>query len=280
MSLKVCVLASGSRGNSTLIATPTTRILIDAGLSGRETARRLNLLGMVPEELNAILIGHEHSDHIQGLPVLSGRHGIPVYLNRDTAQATEEKLTRARTVRIFTNGYSWEIGDLTILPFSVFHDAQDPVGFVIRQEKISVLVATDLGIPTRLVKERLKGNRIVILESNHDPEMLMNGNRPWRLKQRINSRQGHLSNQAAAELLAEETCDALTDIFLAHISQDCNHPDNALRVVREHLEKKGRGHIRVRLTYQDRISEVVEISDDPLPDPNANATAEQLVLNF
>ena len=278
MSLKVCVLASGSKGNCTLISTPTTRILIDAGLSGRETARRLSLLDILPEELNAILIGHEHSDHVQGLPVLAGRYGIPVYINRDTARATEKKLTRARTVKIFSNGHSWEIGDLTILPFSVFHDAQDPVGFIIRQGEISVLVATDLGVPTRLVKERLKGNRIVILEANHDPDMLMNGDRPWRLKQRINSRQGHLSNQAAAELLAEETCDALTDIFLAHLSLDCNHPDKALQVVRDHLEKKGRGDIRVRLTYQDRISEVVEITDEPLLD--SNVVAEQRTLNF
>jgi phosphoribosyl 1,2-cyclic phosphodiesterase len=278
MSLKVCVLASGSKGNCTLITTPTTRILIDAGLSGRETARRLSLLDILPEELNAILIGHEHSDHIQGLPVLAGRYGIPVYINRDTARATEKKLTRARTVKIFSNGHSWEIGDLTILPFSVFHDAQDPVGFIIRQGEISVLVATDLGVPTRLVKERLKGNRIVILEANHDPDMLMNGDRPWRLKQRINSRQGHLSNQAAAELLAEETGDTLTDIFLAHLSLDCNHPDKALQVVREHLEKKGRGHIRVRLTYQDRISEVVEVNDEPIPESNAGAV--QTLLNF
>jgi len=278
MSLKVCVLASGSRGNCTFIATPTTRILVDAGLSGRETARRLSLLKILPEELDAILIGHEHSDHIQGLPVLAGRYAIPVYINRDTARATGEKLARARTVKIFTNGHSWEIGDLTILPFSVFHDAQDPVGFIIRQGEISVLVATDLGVPTRLVRERLKGNRVVILEANHDPDMLMNGDRPWRLKQRINSRQGHLSNQTAAELLAEETGQDLTDIFLAHLSQDCNHPDKALQVVREHLERKGRGHVRVRLTFQDRISEVVEIDDEPLPD--YNAVAVQTVLNF
>jgi len=278
MALKVCVLASGSRGNCTLIATPTTRILVDAGLSGRETARRLSLLEMLPEELDAILIGHEHSDHIQGLPVLAGRYAIPVYINRETARATGEKLARARTVKIFINGHSWEIGDLTILPFSVFHDAQDPVGFIIRQGEISVLVATDLGVPTRLVRERLKGNRVVILEANHDPDMLMNGDRPWRLKQRINSRQGHLSNQTAAELLAEETGRDLTDIFLAHLSQDCNHPDKALQVVKEHLERKGRGHVRVRLTFQDRISEVVEVSDITIPDSNAGA--EQRTLNF
>lgn len=276
--MKICVLASGSRGNSTLIATSHTRLLVDVGLSGKETARRLSQLGIVPDELDAILIGHEHSDHVQGLPVLAGRHGIPVYINRDTARAAEKKLLRARTVKIFTNGQSWEIGDLTILPFSVFHDAQDPVGFVVRQGEISVLVATDLGMPTRLVKERLKGNRVIVLEANHDPDMLINGSRPWRLKQRIKSRQGHLSNETAARLLAEDTSDSLTDIFLAHLSQDCNHPEKALKVIREHLEKKGRGHIRVRLTYQDRISEVVEVSDEPLP--GSDNVEEQFVLNI
>ncbi|MEA1926581.1 MAG: MBL fold metallo-hydrolase [Candidatus Auribacterota bacterium] len=276
--MKICVLASGSRGNSTLIATSHTRLLVDVGLSGKETARRLSQLGIVPDELDAILIGHEHSDHVQGLPVLAGRHGIPVYINRDTARAAEKKLLRARTVKIFTNGQSWEIGDLTILPFSVFHDAQDPVGFVVRQGEISVLVATDLGMPTRLVKERLKGNRVIVLEANHDPDMLINGSRPWRLKQRIKSRQGHLSNETAARLLAEDTSDSLTDIFLAHLSQDCNHPEKALKVIREHLEKKGRGHIRVRLTYQDRISEVVELNEEP--QMASDRVEEQLVLNI
>lgn len=283
MSLKICVLASGSRGNCTFISTPSTRILIDAGISGRETIRRLGLLGVAVEEIDAILVGHEHTDHTTGLPVLAGRHGRPVYLNRPTADAAAGKLEKARSIRIFTNGQAWEIGDLTILPFSVFHDAQDPVGFVIHRGPHSVTVVTDLGMPTRLVKERLKGARVVILEANHDPDLLMNGNRPWSLKQRIKSSQGHLSNDAAAKLLAEETDGTLTDVFLAHLSRDCNHPEEARRVVMERLRKAGKEKVRVRLTYQDRISEVVEVDDEPRFDSKIQEVvplARQLGLNF
>lgn len=283
MTLKVCVLASGSRGNCIYIATTTARILIDAGISGRDTARRLDLLGVSVEEIDAILVGHEHIDHTRGLPVLSGRYGLPVYLNRATADAAAGQLSRARSIKIFTNGQSWEIGDLTILPFSVFHDAQDPVGFVIRQGIHIITVVTDLGMPTRLVKERLKGARMVIMEANHDPDLLMNGDRPWSLKQRIKSSQGHLSNADAAALLAEETGNLLTDVFLAHLSRDCNRPEEARQVVVERLRKAGKGQVRVRLTYQDRISEVVEVDDKPLSDSKIQDVAplaRQLGLNF
>jgi phosphoribosyl 1,2-cyclic phosphodiesterase len=218
-----------------------------------------------------------------GLPVLTGRYGRTVYLNRSTAEAAAIKLEKAKSIRIFSNGQAWEIGDLTVLPFSVFHDAQDPVGFVIRWGIHSVTVATDLGMPTRLVKERLRGARVVILEANHDPDLLMNGARPWSLKQRIKSSQGHLSNAAAAELLAEETDGALTDVFLAHLSRDCNHPEEARRVVAERLRKAGKEKVRVRLTYQERISEVVEVKGSPQPDSGiqeGKPRVKQLVLNF
>ncbi len=263
MSLKVCVLASGSQGNCSLISTSSTRILIDAGISGRDTIRRLAQLGLAVEEIDAILIGHEHTDHVRGLPVLAGRYARPVYLNRATADAAASLLVKAAAVKIFTNGQSWDIGDLTVLPFSVFHDAQDPVGFVIRHGPHAVTVVTDLGTPTRLVRERLRGSRVVILEANHDPALLMNGDRPWSLKQRIKSSQGHLSNEDAGELLARETDDSLTDVFLAHLSRDCNRPEAACRVVTECLWKAGKKRVRVRLTYPDRISDVVEVADEP-----------------
>ncbi|MFH1037383.1 MAG: MBL fold metallo-hydrolase [PVC group bacterium] len=283
MSLKVCVLASGSQGNCTFIATSSTRILIDAGLSGRRTIERLAQLRVAVEEIDAILVGHEHADHVRGLPALAGKYARPVYLNRATADAAVAALEKAATVRIFTNGQSWEIGDLTVLPFSVFHDAQDPVGFVIRQGPHAVTVATDLGTPTRLVRERLRGSRVVILEANHDPALLMNGNRPWSLKQRIKSSQGHLSNEDAADLLAEETDASLTDIFLAHLSRDCNCPESARRVVTERLRKAGKPAVRVRLTYPDRISDVVEVGDEPTSDSmvqDSVPTVRQLGLNF
>lgn len=277
MALKVCVLASGSRGNCILIQTPATRILIDAGLSGRETLRRLGQLGLKIADIDALLIGHEHSDHTRGLDVLARKHNCSIFMNRATADALAEGGVLGGKVRIFTNGQAWALGDLTIVPFSVFHDAQDPVGFTVQQGTIKVMVATDLGLPTKLVKEKLKGARIVILEANHDHTLLMAGRRPWSLKQRIKSSQGHLSNKAAAELLAGETDNSLSDVFLAHLSQDCNRPELALRVVGEGLKKAGKGHVRLWLTYQDRISEVVEAADEkasarpsvpvsPLPD--------------
>jgi phosphoribosyl 1,2-cyclic phosphodiesterase len=265
MSLKICVLASGSRGNCTLIASPSARILIDAGLSGRRTVECLAGLGVAVEEIDAIVIGHEHSDHVRGLRALAGRHRRPVYLNRETAEATATHLPGSAEVKIFTNGQPWEIGDLSILPFSVFHDARDPVGFVVSRGGQSVTVATDLGTPTRLVRQRLRNSRVVILEANHDPALLLNGSRPWHLKQRIHSSRGHLSNQAAADLLAEETGENLTDVFLAHISLDCNRPARARETVLDALKRAGKEKVRVRLTYQDRISEVVEIEDGPPP---------------
>jgi phosphoribosyl 1,2-cyclic phosphodiesterase len=269
MSLKICVLASGSRGNCTLVASPSARILVDAGLSGRRTVECLARLGIGIGEIDAIVIGHEHSDHVRGLPALAGRHRRPVYLNRETAEAAAGHLPERAEVKIFTNGQSWEIGDLSILPFSVFHDSRDPVGFVIGWRGREVTIATDLGTPTRLVRQRLKNARVAILEANHDPDLLLNGTRPWRLKQRVNSSRGHLSNQAAADLLAAETGPNLTDVFLAHISLDCNRPEQARRTVLAALKRTGREHVRVRLTYQDRISEVVEIEDGPPPAPAA-----------
>ncbi len=266
-SLKICVLASGSRGNCTLVASPSARILIDAGLSGRRTVECLAGLGIAVGEIDAIMVGHEHSDHVRGLAALAGRHRLPVYLNRETAEAAAGHIPARAEVKIFTNGQPWEIGDLEVLPFSVFHDARDPVGFVIGWRGQEVTVATDLGTPTRLVRQRLRGCRVAVLEANHDPGLLLNGTRPWRLKQRVNSSRGHLSNRAAGDLLAAETGPNLTDVFLAHISLDCNRPERARREVREALKRAGKEHVRVRLTYQDRISEVLEIFDAPPPAP-------------
>ena len=277
MSLKICVLASGSRGNCTLVASPATRILVDAGLSGRRTIECLNQLGIEIGEIDAIVIGHEHSDHVRGLRALAGRHRRPVYLNRETAEAAGPHLPEKAEVKIFTNGQPWTVGDLSILPFSVFHDARDPVGFVISSGGLAVTVATDLGTPTRLVRQRLRDSRVVILEANHDPDQLLNGTRPWHLKQRIHSSRGHLSNQAAAGLLATETGDDLTDVFLAHISLDCNNPERARQVVMESLRSAGKEKVRVRLTYQDRISEVVEITEEPAPDSPVKVETSGLV---
>lgn len=280
MSLKICVLASGSRGNCTLVDSGSARILIDAGLSGRRTAECLAELGLAVEEISAIVIGHEHSDHVRGLPALAGRRRIPVYLNRATADAASGHLPAAAEVKIFTNGQPWEIGDLSILPFSVFHDASDPVGFVVNWRGQEVTVATDLGTPTRLVRQRLRNSRVAVIEANHDPDLLLNGTRPWHLKQRIKSSRGHLSNRDTADLLASETGGNLTDVFLAHISLDCNRPERARETVLAALKQVGKGRVRVRLTYQDRVSEVVEIEETLPPVPAAEPEAGPVQLEL
>lgn len=278
--MKVCVLASGSRGNCILVQTGATRILIDAGLSARQTDRRLGQLGLKGEDIDGVLIGHEHGDHIRGLEVLARKWSFPVFMNRATADAVVEQTSLTGKIRIFTNGQSWTLGDLGIEAFPVYHDAQDPVGFSIRHEGIKLVVATDLGMASRVVRQACRGARVIILEANHDRSLLVEGSRPWSLKQRIKSSRGHLSNEEAGELLSRETDHNLTDVFLAHLSRDCNRPELALRVIKEKLKAVKRENVRIRLTYQDRISEVVEVREEiiAVPRESAPSTYSQMAL--
>ena len=258
--LKLCVLASGSSGNCTFIGTETTRILVDAGLSARRTAERLEQIGEQAERINAICVSHEHGDHIAGIRVLQKKHGIRIYANGGTLNALQADRKHADlSGSQFTTGTAFEIGDLTIEPFSVPHDAYEPVGFVIHSGDYSVGVATDMGIATGLVREKLRRCHAIVLEANHDEELLHTANRPWSLKQRIRGNQGHLSNRAAAALMAEIAGDGLQHLFLAHMSADCNSPHHARRTFETVLADTGHSHVKVRLTAPDRVSEVLEL---------------------
>jgi len=279
MTMRVCVLGSGSGGNCTLIQSDRTALLVDAGLSSRQTKIRLEEIGLSLDEIDGIVIGHEHGDHVKGLDVIARRWGGPVFMNRATREAVAARESAPWQVKIFTNGQDFSLGDLTIHPFSVFHDAQDPVGFSVRRGEINVVVATDLGTATRLVREELKGAWAAVLEANHDPDLLANGSRPWALKQRINSSQGHLSNEAAGDLLASSAGERLRDVFLAHLSRECNRPELALETVRRRLPPDRRERIKLRLTYPDRISEVVVVGEEAdLPAAPASSPADQ--MNF
>ena len=257
MSLEVCVLASGSSGNAIYVASDQTRILIDAGLSAKQVAIRLDQIGVIPESINGICISHEHGDHVAGIRVLQKRHGIPVYTNAGTLNGImrRPKSDEIKT-KIFQTGSAFEIGDLTIEPFSVPHDAYEPVGFRIQTPEGCVGIVTDLGMSTSLVREKLKGCHALVMESNHDEDLLREAPRPWPLKQRIRSRQGHLSNTDAAQLIAECATDALEHVFLAHLSSDCNTPDTALRTVASQLRLDGLGHINLEIAYASKISSV------------------------
>jgi phosphoribosyl 1,2-cyclic phosphodiesterase len=229
--LTVCVLASGSKGNAVYISNGETSILLDAGLSGIEIERRLSARGLSPQTLDAIIVSHEHNDHIQGVGVLSRRFGLPIYMNRKTGRATLSLLGDLSERQFFECGSAFRVKTLTINPFSVSHDAQDPAGFTVQQNSTKIGIATDLGIATSMVKEHLKNCRLMIIEANHDPAMLLQGPYPWPLKQRIKSRSGHLSNIDTRRLLQELMHDALEHVILAHLSEINNTPQKALSEV-------------------------------------------------
>lgn len=258
------ILGSGSRGNSTYIEAGRTRLLIDAGLSARQIRQRLAAIGRSPETLTAILVTHEHSDHINGLRVLCRNLPAPVYCNRLTRDAILYSLPDVRLdFRLFETGAVFQIGEVEVESFSVPHDAQDPVGFLIRTDGGQVGFLTDLGHATRLVLERVRPAHALVLEANHDVRLLQEDlRRPWSVKQRILSRHGHLSNEAAADALAEILHDGLRHVLLGHLSQDCNRPELAEQCVRARLQAMGATHVRLEVASQAVPSATVQLGGD------------------
>jgi phosphoribosyl 1,2-cyclic phosphodiesterase len=221
--VQICLLASGSKGNTAFVQCGETRLLIDAGLSSVEILRRLALIGVNGSDLHAILVSHDHTDHIKGAGTLARKLKIPVLASYPTRKAAESTFRKAAAVE-FESGYSFAFRDLMIEPFPTTHDACDPVGFTIESREGRFGFATDFGIVTRLLMEKLKGCRALIIESNHDEEMLQNGPYPWHLKQRIRSRHGHISNNESSQLLSELLHEGLEGVFLAHLSEVNNDP--------------------------------------------------------
>jgi phosphoribosyl 1,2-cyclic phosphodiesterase len=274
VSVKFTILGSGSSGNCAYIETAGARILVDAGFSPRQIRTRLATIGRTPENLTAILITHEHSDHISGLLGLADKLKIPIYCNRDTREATawafKEKWNCKRDPlfqgvektaadfiaklewHLFTTGASFEIADVLIETFSIPHDAQDPVGYLLRTAAGNIGFATDLGHTTKLVLDRIHAANVLVLESNYDVKMLQDcPRRAWSLKQRILGRHGHLSNVDAAEAAAQIMSAELRHLYLAHLSRECNKPELAQHVMAEQLHHIGATHVRLRLAAQD-----------------------------
>lgn len=314
--VRVTILASGSKGNCTVVATSRTRVVVDAGLSCREILKRMRVSGEEPEGLDAILITHEHVDHIQGLSVLARRWQIPVYATEATHAAwrrlmvprrrmsfnawLEERRRQARetlpesssgfvaeiaaegdgseqgspaaevsacdasdsnaelsspaepvrddpaylpAVEYFCAGIPFQIGDIAVTPFTIPHDAADPVGFVLEAEGMRVVIATDLGYLSPNVRMHLKRADLLMIESNHDLEMLRDGPYPWAVKQRVLSRVGHLSNDALGEFLAKEYDGSARFVVLAHLSESNNLPElariSAERALENHMTLLG-----------------------------------------
>lgn len=218
------MLASSSSGNSTFIRTGQTRVLVDVGLSKRDVLARLAAIGESAENLNAILISHEHSDHVSGLVALARQLDIPVFITRLTAPSIPWGEYTPK-LDCFQAGASFTIGDLDIDSFTVPHDAIDPVGFCFRAQGIKVGVVTDLGYVPDSIKFHLRGADLLILESNHDLEMLKVGPYPWSVKQRVMGRKGHLSNEVVSDFISRDLDSSVSTLVLGHLSEHNNHPE-------------------------------------------------------
>ena len=340
--VRMTVLASGSRGNSTIVSSATTRILVDAGLSCRELIKRMRAAGEQPEALDAILITHEHQDHVQGMAVTARKLGIPVYLTEpthrawvrwmtpqkrityaewieqrkaslqrspdsvqenkqgsgnseqglercdpiaagparcsaditaepdaeekaaveeaiaETAASPERDPTSLPSVEYFRSGNGFRIGDIAVTPFTIPHDAADPVGFVFEADGVRIAIATDLGYMPSNVSVQLRRCDVLMLESNHDVDMLRDGPYPWSVKQRVMSRVGHLSNDAAAEFLAKDYDGGAAYVVLAHLSENNNLPElariSAERALRDRMSLLAN---HLMLAEQDRALEAI-----------------------
>jgi len=245
IGLRVSILASGSSGNITLLETERTRLLVDCGLGKRETLARLAAVEKDIDQIDGILITHEHTDHCNGLPQMLGMYKAPLYVTEPTFDALKRVLPerlekRLRGVETIQPGQHFTVGDIDVHAFAIPHDAADPVGFTFRADGVKMAIVTDLGYMPELVKVHLRDADCLVLESNHDLEMLKVGPYPWVVKQRVLSRTGHLSNLAVSEYLSDpDGFDARARyLVMAHISDENNHPEVVRLSAEQALQKR------------------------------------------
>ncbi len=255
MGLSFTVLGSGSSGNTTLISDGSTYVLVDLGLSGRETARRLRECGIEPDKIGAIVISHEHGDHCRGASPFAKNLDIPVFMTDATFSTSGMTLNPKKQQRIHS-GETFDFHGIQFTSFAVPHDSADPLGFVVEKDGIKIGIALDLGYFSNLVVERLKDCDGIILESNHDIQMLKIGPYPWSLKQRVMSRRGHLSNDAVAQYLENDFDGKARHVVLAHLSKQNNLPELALLSAQRALEGRSRlliNQTRLDFAHPDRV---------------------------
>ena len=261
--MRFCVLGSGSKGNATFVEAGETRLLIDAGFSGKEIERRLAEIGVEPESLSAILITHEHGDHIKGAAILARRFRLPVFINEATLAAAGPVLADLPHCQPFVTGETFVFQEFQIHPFAISHDAADPVGFVLNNGRLLMGYCTDTGVVSKLMQHRLSSCHGLVLEANHDPELLRNGPYPPSLQQRVRGKTGHLANAEAAEFLCEILHDGLEHVVLSHLSETNNLPHlaeeamaAALATLR-HQQGEDCPAPAISLAHQDRVGEVI-----------------------
>ena len=259
MEIKFCSLSSGSSGNCQYIETNKTKILIDAGFSGKKIELLLKSIDVEPSSIDAILVTHEHIDHVKGVGILSRRYGIPVYGNKNTwnAMTPSIKEVKSENQKVFNTNKFFHLNDLDVLPFMISHDSVEPVGYIILYKNKKISIITDTGWVNDNTKRLLKGSNLYFMESNHDLSMLRQGLYPWHLKKRIMSTKGHLSNDDAGMILGDVLSGFGETVLLAHLSQDNNRPEIAYNTVRNTIKTRGLDadkDINLGLTFRDKTT--------------------------
>jgi len=258
--MKISMLGSGSKGNATFVETEGMKILIDAGFSGKKLKEKLEGIGKNIEEIDALLITHEHGDHIMGAGIISRKYNIPIYITRESYEAGMKKLGNIAEENLnFLEGEFKLSSKVKVRPFDVMHDAKRTMGFrIVNSSGKKLALATDIGYVDNLVKEHFKGVDIMVIECNYDYGMLMTCSYPQDLKHRVKSNNGHLSNEAAARFICDNYHEGLKKVYLAHVSRDSNRYEKALAVVREELERQDI-MVDLEMAYQERATDIFSI---------------------
>jgi phosphoribosyl 1,2-cyclic phosphodiesterase len=260
--MKFAVLGSGSAGNSTVIACGGVRILVDAGLSAKQLCLRLAQLGIDPDSLSAILLTHEHGDHVRGLKNFLNKQPVPVFATRDTAHVVREQGIEGAVWKTFEAGQAFPIAHLTVETFAIQHDAVDPVGFVVGNAANRLGLVSDAGFVTRSMTERLRNLSALFVEANYDDELLeLDTKRPWSIKQRISSKHGHLSNVQVGELLREIAHPGLCQVVFGHLSSDCNCPKKVTELFGKCLRELGHAHTALHCATQSEPTPWFEVAE-------------------
>lgn len=265
--MKLCSIASGSSGNCICVGSEHTTLLIDAGISGKRIEAGLNEINMTTRDVDGILITHEHSDHVKGLGVLARKYGIPIYTTKGTKDAILETSSigkiDASLFREINADQALMIGDLQVDPFAIYHDAAQPVGYRIAHEEHAVAVATDMGHYDDYIVEHLKNLDVLLLESNHDVNMLQVGSYPYYLKRRILGERGHLSNESAGQLLCKVLHDKIKTILLGHLSRENNYEALAYETVCAEITMGDNPYkasdFQISVAHRDRPSGLIAI---------------------
>lgn len=256
------VLASGSKGNAILVKTDSTKILIDVGLSGRKLSKQLRKLALNENKIKAVVVSHEHSDHVKGVGVICRKFKIPLYINENTYYSCSRLLGKLpRGKNFFQNGDEFTIDDLVINAFAASHDVVDGSNFIVKNKNLQdrkLAILTDLGFSGRLTINKIKKSTTVIIESNHDLDMLMNGPYPWHLKQRVKSREGHLSNEQAVAVISQVIHPGLKNIVLAHLSEKNNTPGKAKNLMESYL-KEIKFKLNLLVANQYEPTEIIDV---------------------